>query len=295
MLHRKRLGLFSATAALALMTAAQVFAQSPVVATVGEEEITEADLTAAQAEIGGDFERVPEDQRRIAVLAALIDIKVLAQAAEEATLQDDAQIAATIDFLRDRTLHNAYFAREGVDTVTDEELRARYEQEIAAMEPPQEVRARHILLETEDQARTVIEELQNGADFAELATEKSTGPTAQNGGDLGFFADGQMVPPFSEAAFALEPGAITEEPVQTQFGWHVIKVEEKRQAEPPAYEQVQEQIRRAVLQEKYVGLVGEAREELGVTYVDPAVKQQMDDLKAKADAAAAEMRGGSSN
>ncbi|MER0239872.1 peptidylprolyl isomerase [Fulvimarina sp. MAC8] len=295
MLQSKRLGLISATAAIALMTAAPVFAQSSVVATVGDEEITEADLNAAQNEIGGDFQRVPEDQRRIAVLAALIDIKVLAQAAEEASLQDDAETAATIDFLRDRTLHNAYFAKEGVSTVNDEELRARYDEEISAIEPEEEVHARHILLETEDEAKAVIKELQDGADFAEVAKEKSTGPTGPNGGDLGFFAKGQMVPPFSEAAFALEPGSITTEPVKTEYGWHVIKVEEKRQAEPPSFEQVQDQIRRAVLQEKYVGLVGDAREKLGVTYVDPAVKKQMDELKAKADAAAAEMRGGTAN
>ena len=291
MLQSKRLGLITATAAIALMVSVPVLAQSPVIATVGDEEITEADLNAAQQEIGSDFQRLPEDQRRIAVLAALIDIKVLAQEAEAASMQDDAETAATIDFLRDRTLHNAYFAAEGVNKVSEEELRARYDKEIAAMEPEEEVHARHILLETEDEAKAVIKQLQDGADFVELAKEKSTGPTGPNGGDLGFFSKGQMVPPFAEAAFALEPGSITTEPVQTQYGWHVIKVEEKRQAEPPAFERVQDQVRRAVLQEKYVDLVGEAREKLGVTYVDPTTRDQMDDLKAKADAAASEMRG----
>ncbi|MEN3791663.1 peptidylprolyl isomerase [Fulvimarina sp. MAC3] len=295
MLSSKRLGLISATTAIALMVAGPALAQSPVIATVGDDEITEADLNAAQQEIGSDFQRLPADQQRIAVLAALIDIKALSQEADAASMQDDAATAATIGFLRDRTLHNAYFAKEGVDKVTDDELKARYDKEIAAMEPEEEVHARHILLETEDEAKAVIQELQNGADFVELAKEKSTGPTGPNGGDLGFFAKGQMVPPFAEAAFALEPGSITTEPVKTDYGWHVIKVEEKRQAEPPTFEQVKDQIRRAVLQEKYVALVGDARQKLGVTYVDPAVKQQMDALKAKADEAASQLRGGSEN
>ncbi|MDY8110548.1 peptidylprolyl isomerase [Fulvimarina sp. 2208YS6-2-32] len=287
MAHSKHLGLIAATLAAGLLSGAAAFAQSPVVATVGSEEITEADLAAAQAEIGSDFQRVPEEQRKIAVLAALIDIKALAQEAEKASMQDNPETTATIDFLRDRTLHNAYFAKEGVETVTEEELRARYEKEIAAVEPQEEVHARHILLKSEADAKAVIQELQDGTDFAELAKEKSTGPTGPNGGDLGFFSAGQMVPEFEKAAFALEPGSFTTEPVQTQFGWHVIKVDEKRKAEGPSFEQVQEQIQRVVLQEKYVGLVGKAREELGVTYVDPAVKGQMDELKAQSDAAAA--------
>ncbi|RFC66322.1 peptidylprolyl isomerase [Fulvimarina endophytica] len=288
----KRLGVIAASVAFALLSSVSAYAQSTVVATIGDEDITEADLAAAQSEIGADFQRLPEEQRKLAVLAALIDIKALALEAEKASMQDDEKTAATIDFLKERTLHNAYFAKEGVETVSDEEVRARYDKEISAMEPVEEVHARHILLDNEADARAVIKELQDGADFAELARQRSKGPTGGNGGDLGFFSAGQMVPPFEAAAFALEPGSFTTDPVETQFGWHVIKVEEKRQAEPPTFEEVEDQVRRAVLQEKYVSLVGEAREELGVTYVDPDIKQRMDEMASRANAPAGAEAGG---
>jgi peptidyl-prolyl cis-trans isomerase C len=117
-----------------------------------------------------------------------------------------------------------------VDPVSDADIKARYEQEIAAVPPEEEISARHILLETEEAAKAVIAELDAGKDFAELAKEKSTGPSAAQGGDLGFFTKGRMVPEFEAAAFdALTPGEYGKEPVKTQFGWHVIKVEERRE------------------------------------------------------------------
>ncbi|MCK5934631.1 MAG: peptidylprolyl isomerase [Fulvimarina manganoxydans] len=284
-----RTALLAAILATGTLASAPVLAQSKVIATVGSDEITEADLAAAEAEIGEDFRQVPEEQRRLAVLSALIDIKVLAAEAEKADLQDDPTVAGQLDFLRDRTLHNAFFERNGVDAVTDEELKARYDKEIAALEPREEIHARHILLKTKEEAEAVIAELQNGADFAKVAEEKSTGPSGPNGGDLGFFSAGQMVPEFEKAAFALDPGSITSEPVQTQFGWHVIKVEEKREAQPPSFEEVKDRIRQLVLRDEYLQLVKEARDEMPVEYVDPEMKSQVEaiesEIKARAGSA----------
>ena len=261
---------------------------SAVVATVGDVSITEGDLAAAQNEIGAQFERLPEDQRRLAVLSALIDIKALAQEAEKANLQDEPDVASEIAFQRDRSLHNAFFARNGVAAVTDEDLKARYDAEIGAMPASEEVRARHILVQTKDEAEAAIKRLDEGADFATVAQELSTGPSGPEGGDLGFFSAGQMVPPFEAAAFALEAGEYTKEPVETQFGWHVIRVEEKRQAEPPSFEQVKEQVRQVVLRERYMELVQQARNELTVDYVDPALKQQVEAIENAMQAAPAE-------
>ena len=112
--------------------------------------------------------------------------------------------------------------------------------------------ARHILVKTKEEAEAIIKELDAGADFAKLAKEKSTGPVRPEGGDLGFFSPGQMVPAFEKAAFALKAGKYTKEPVKTQFGWHVIKVEEKRNAPPPEFDQVKDQVRQLVLREKYM-------------------------------------------
>ena len=276
--------------ALALSTAALApawAADSDVVATVGKDKITELDLKAAAAEIGDQFTKLPPDKQKLAVLSAAIDIKALALEAEKAKLQDEPKIAADIDFQRDRTLHNAYFAKNGLTAVTDAELKARYDKEVASMPASEEVHARHILVKSKEDAEAVIKQLDGGADFETVAKEKSTGPSGPQGGDLGFFGPGQMVPAFEKAAFALKPGEYTKQPVQTQFGWHVIKMEGRRAAEKPSFDQVKDQVRQVVLQEKYFTLVQKARETLKVEYVDPAIKKQIDDMeKAAADAAA---------
>ena len=133
----------------------------------------------------------------------------------------------------------------------------------------QEVRARHILVETEDEAKAVEEELKKGADFAELAKKKSKDPGASDGGDLGFFTKDQMVPEFSAVAFALEPGKISD-PVKSQFGWHVIKVEEKRNRKPPDFEQVKAQIETYVTRKAQADYVAKLREAAKVERMDKA-------------------------
>ncbi|UIJ72443.1 peptidyl-prolyl cis-trans isomerase [Aurantimonas sp. HBX-1] len=288
-----RLTLAASAIVLAVLAGPARAADADIVAKVGDAEITEGDLSAAQKEIGAQFQQLPEEQRRLAVLSALIDIKALAQEAEEAKLQDEPAVASEIDFQRDRALHNAFFAKNGVATVTEDELKARYDAEIGAMPATEEVHARHILVKTKEEAQAAIKRLDEGADFATVAKEMSTGPSGPEGGDLGFFRAGQMVPAFEAAAFALEPGQYSKEPVETQFGWHVIRVEEKRQAEPPSYDQVKEQVRQVVLREKYMELVRKARTDLTVEYVDPALKQQIEAIEgamepAPADAPAAE-------
>ena len=252
-----------------------------VVARIGTSDITEADLAAAEADLGPQFQQLPPEQRRIAVLSALIDIRSLSLEAEAAGLEDDALVQRRIAFLRDRALHNAYFETNGVAAITDEELRARYEAEVSATEPVEEINARHILVPTREDADAVIAELQGGKPFAEIATERSTdtGSGAQ-GGDLGWFSAGQMVPAFEAAASALEPGSYTQEPVETQFGWHIIEVLEKRQAEPPAFEQVRDQVRQLVMREKYIAMVQAARANLNVEYIDPAVGAQIEAMEA---------------
>ena len=270
-----------------------IAADSDVVATVGKDKITQLDLQAAAAEIGEQFTKLPPDKQKLAVLSATIDIKALAQEAEKAKLQDEPKVAAEIEFQRDRTLHNAYFAKNGVSTVTDDELKARYDKEVAALPTTEEVHARHILLKTKEEAEAVIKQLDGGADFETVAKEKSTGPSGPKGGDLGFFGPGQMVPAFEKAAFALKDGEYTEQPVQTQFGWHVIKVEGRKPAEKPTFEQVKDQVRQVVMQEKYLALVQSARKNLKVEYVDPAIKKQVNDMeKAAEDAAAGKSEAG---
>lgn len=260
-------------------------APDSVVARIGGKDLTEADVDAAAQEIGAQFGQLPPEQRRLATISALIDVKALAAKAEAEGLQDEAAVARQIDFLRDRVLHNAYFEKHGVSAITEDELLARYEAEKARFVPQDEVHARHILVDTKEEADSIIARLDKGETFADLARELSKDPSSQNGGDLGTFGKGRMVPAFEEAAFALEPGKHSETPVETQFGWHVIEVVEKGKSAFPPFEQVREQARQVVMRDKYVEMLEKAREELKVDYVDPELKSQIDALEAGADAA----------
>ncbi|MGI9464977.1 MAG: peptidylprolyl isomerase, partial [Aestuariivirgaceae bacterium] len=156
-------------------------------------------------------------------------------------------------------LRDAYVENNVTSKITDEQVRARYDDVIGKQPAETEIRARHILSKTEDEAKAIIAELDKGGDFAELAKAKSTGPSGPRGGDLGFFGKGQMVPQFEKAAFALEPGAHSPAPVQTQFGWHVIKIEESREKPKPAFDTVKDQVRNAIAGERIQAALQELR------------------------------------
>lgn len=248
----------------------------PVVATVAGVEVRASELALAEGDLDPQFARLPDEQRRVAALAAVIDIKTLARKAEAEKLDETEEFKRQMAFQRDRALHNAIFKAQVVDPVSEADLKARYEKEIAAVPPEEEISARHILVETEEAAKALIAELDGGKDFAELAKEKSTGPSAAQGGDLGFFTKGRMVPEFEAVAFTLQPGEYSKEPVKTQFGWHVIKVEERREQAPPAFEEVADQVRQVVMRERYGDLIREARSETEINVLDPDLKAAYD-------------------
>lgn len=275
--------IIAATAlALGLAVASPALAQNDdaVVAKVGDQVITERDLALATADLAEQFAQVPEEQRKAAILNALIDVKLLAKKGEEAGIEQNPAFVARMKFLRERALHNQYFQDNALNKVTDEEVKARYDKEVAAMPAEQEVRAMHILVKTQAEAEEIIKELDAGKDFAALAKEKSTDPSAAaNGGDLGFFAKGQMVPEFEAAAFALKPGEYTKTPVQTQFGFHVIRKEEERTVPPPEFKDVEGQVRQIVVREKYAKLVEDARKAATIEVTDPELKKQLDAIQ----------------
>ncbi|MEO0547813.1 MAG: peptidylprolyl isomerase, partial [Pseudomonadota bacterium] len=157
-------------------------------------------------------------------------------------------------------------------SVDEASMKARYDKEIGSATPEQEVSARHILVKTEEEAKSIIAELDGGADFVELAKTKSTGPSGPKGGELGFFGKGRMVPEFETAAFALEKGAYTKEPVKSQFGYHVIRVDDKRDKPLPSYEASKQQLRQVMLSEAYAAAVKAAREEVGAEVLDDSLK-----------------------
>lgn len=264
---------------LAMPASAQEAKPDSVVARVNGVEVTERELALAEVDLLEQFSQVPADRRRGMILNALLDIKVLALAAEEAGLADEANFKAQMAFNRARTLHNNYFQSNALDKISDEDMKKRYDIEIKNFPKTREIRARHILVETEEAAKAIISELDGGADFVELAKEKSTGPSGPQGGDLGYFGRGQMVPEFETAAFDLETGSYTKEPVKSQFGFHVIMKEDERDSQPPSFEQVQGQIRQALARERYFKLTQDARSTYEVEVVDEELKKQIDSLQ----------------
>jgi peptidyl-prolyl cis-trans isomerase C len=266
------------TAAAQETPAAQPEAASPetVVATVNGEQVTEADLEIAMADLDQQFSQLPAEQRRAAALSAIIEIKLLSTAAEEEGIADSDEFERRMEFLRERALHSAYIDQQISGQITEEQLRARYEEEVGKLPASEEVHARHILVETEEEAKAIIKQLDEGGDFEAIAKEKSTDGAAAQGGDLGYFGPGQMVPEFEQAAFAMEPGSHSAEPVKTQFGFHVIKVEDKRAKAPPAFEQVSEQFRSLILRENYVSTVSDLREAAEIEIEDPALAEAIE-------------------
>lgn len=252
-------------------------APETVVATVGGEEITEADLSFAAEDLAQDLAQMPAEERRAFLLRVLIDMKVMAGAAETAGMDQTELFAQRLNYLKERALRRAYFADAIAGQVTEEAVRAEYDKVVADFQPQEEVRARHILVETKEEADAIKAELDAGGDFATIAQEKSIDPgSGANGGDLGFFAKGMMVPEFETAVFALaNPGDVSA-PVQSQFGWHIIKLEEKRESSPPAFEQVAPQIQQQVLMRVFNEKVEELMAGVTVEVTDPELKATMD-------------------
>ncbi len=280
-----RLAAILAVGAALAFTARGYADDTKLLAKIGSAEITEAEANMAAVDLDPQFAKLPPEQRRLAAISALIDIKAMALKGAEGKLDATDSFKTRMSFLHDRALHNAYFESEVISKITDEEVRARYDKELAATPPQNEIRARHILVKTIEEAQDVIKQLDGGASFEELAKAKSTDGAAQNGGDLGYFSSGQMVPEFEKAALALDIGAYTKEPVQTQFGFHVVKVEDKRAKAQPEFDKVKDQVRNIVLQENYVKSVKAIRDELKVEYVDAELKKAFEEAEAAQKAA----------
>lgn len=270
-----RIGLMTGIASLTML-APTAQAQEGIIAKVGDIEITARELAFAEADLGKQYSHLSGAAKKVAILRALIDIEVLASLAEKEGLANGEGFRARMQFLRSRALHNGYFQNFVLAKITDEDVKARYEKEVSATASEVEIKARHILVKTKEEAEAVIKELDEGKDFAELAKEKSTGPSGTNGGDLGFFGKGQMVPSFEKAVFAMENGSYSKEPVQTDFGFHVIKREEDRTSAPPKFEEVKDQVRQLVMRELYKEIAQTAREAVDIVIMDKDLKAQYD-------------------
>jgi peptidyl-prolyl cis-trans isomerase C len=172
----------------------------------------------------------------------VIDLKIGTLAAEAAKLSDNQAVQRRLAYMRQKTLVDEYLEREVKKAITPDSVRKFYDETVKTLKPEEEVRARHILVESEDEIKKIAARLKTGEDFVKLAGEISKDPgSKKEGGDLGFFTRDRMVAPFADAAFRLQPGQVSE-PVKTQFGWHIIRLEEKRMQPVPPFEQMKEQV-----------------------------------------------------
>ncbi len=246
-----------------VVAATAAIAEDKIVARVDGTAIYESEIKFANNELKSQLDKIPQSDRRKLVIKYLVDRTLLIAAAKKAKTDQTEGFARRQNYYKERAYRDVYF--ENATRVSKADARAFYDEQIKLRKPQPEMRARHILVKTEDEAKAVIKEIEGGADFAELAKKKSTGPSNVRGGDLGYFGEGQMVPAFSAAVSAMKKGEISK-PVKTRFGWHVIKLEDKRIRPAPAFDDVAEEItkllKRSKAGELIVGLRKKAKIEI---------------------------------
>ena len=265
----------------ALLWTSFAHAEDKVMATINGKAITAADLAVADGEIGADMGSMPPDQKRMSLIEFLIDNQLFAEAAEGEKLAQGPDYETRITYLKRRALRELYFDKVLKASVSDADAKKMYDDQVKLIKPEEEVSARHILVETEDKAKELKEKLKGGGDFVALAKENSKDPgSKETGGDLGYFGHGQMVPQFEEAVFKMAKGDVSD-PIKTQFGWHLIKLEDKRTKQPPAFDIVKDRIIQSMLLKKAQESAASLRAKAKIEFVDADLKKAIDD-RAKA-------------
>ena len=269
--------IFIVALALVFLSGPDAVAQNQIsegtVATVDGIAITYNDVSLVEDELMAVYGQLPEEQRFQTLVGYMVNRILASEAAKEAGLENDADVAKIKAFMERKALQDVYIAKMLMERVREEDVTAYYDKEIKNGPVEEEVRARHILLDNREAADAVVADLENGADFAALAKERSKGPSGPSGGDLGYFSKQSMVPAFSDAAFKLAAGD-TSPPVQTQFGWHVIRVEDRRNRPPPLFDQVRDQIYQLLISEAQRDIYDEMRAKASVDLVDmPGVSE----------------------
>jgi len=239
-----------------------------VIAKVSGVEIRESDLAMAEEDMGQQAQQLEGDAKRDALVGYLADVIIVSKAAEAKKLTEQKEFKSRIAFIRNKLAMEMLLVEEGKAASTDAAMKKVYEEAVQKAGPEQEVRARHILVPTEEEAKAVLAEVKKGTDFAELAKQKSKDPgAAAEGGDLGYFGKAQMVPEFAEVAFKLNKGEVSD-PVKTQFGWHIIKVEDKRTKPVPEFDKVKDQIETYVTRKAQADYIHKLQETAKIERLD---------------------------
>ncbi|KDU96868.1 peptidylprolyl isomerase [Komagataeibacter rhaeticus AF1] len=245
--------------------------QNPVLASVNGQDIRLNDVRQAMASMPEQLRKLPDNIIVPILLNQLVDQRAIQIAAAKAGLDKQPDVQQQMQQAAQNALQNAYLSAQVAPTLTDEAVKTYYDQNYANKPGAEEVHARHILVKSEAEANDIIRQLKAGADFGQLATKLSTDPGSakQNGGDLGWFKKGDMLPTFWDAASAMQPNSFSQTPVHTQYGWHVIQVLGKRTAPTPTLDAMRDQIRQKLIQEGVQKAVSNALSQVKVVRFGP--------------------------
>ncbi|MEM6811906.1 MAG: peptidylprolyl isomerase [Pseudomonadota bacterium] len=241
---------------------------NPVVATVDGNDITRVDVYRFIQTMPANVQQLPAAAVYPMAMEQVINTRIVQNKAQEANIEESEAFQNELNVAKQQLARNVYLQQEVSKEITEDKLQKAYKDLVKEIPEVEERRARHILVETESKAQAVIERLNAGGDFEELAKELSTGPTGPRGGDLGYFAANEMVPEFSEKVFSMKSGETTSEPVQTQFGFHVIKLEDVRERPAPTFEQVRGNLEAELRREILADLLQEWREDTKIVQFD---------------------------
>lgn len=274
-----RLFFFAAMVALATPSFAQT---DPVVAKVNGAEIRQSDLAAAEEDLGAQaaqLAQMPADAKREYLIGYVTDMMLVSKAAEAKKIGDTPEFKKKLALMRTKLLTESFLEQQAKAAATDAEMKKVYDEAIKQVTPEEEVSARHILIradssdekavkDAETKIKAVAERIKKGEDFAKVAGEVTEDPSGKtNGGDLGFFTKEHMVPEFADVAYKLDKGQVSD-PVKTQFGWHIIKVDDKRKKPAPTFEQVKDQVASFVVRKAQAEMITKLRADAKVEKFD---------------------------
>jgi peptidyl-prolyl cis-trans isomerase C len=287
-----------AASAFVVLGAWPAQAEDKVIIVVNGHEIKTSEVEIAAEDISVQLGDLPAKLRYPFLVEYLVERHLLAQAAVKQGVADTEEYKQRLAFYQAKALRDAYFNSNIKPSITDEEVKAAYDKEAAKVKISERVRARHILVQTEKEAKDVLARLNKGEKFEDIAKQVSLDGSKDYGGDLGYFSSEEMVPEFSKAAFALKTGEISQ-PIKTDYGWHVIKLEDRKQGGAQPFDQLKAGIKAVLMRKKVQDAVTELRKQAKIEIIDPDLKklqemgeQKIEEMKKKKQQPAANQEGG---
>lgn len=271
------------TSGLDIKNAVDQVNDKEVIAIINGHKVTREDLNALVGNLDQNIMRLSPEKRLVAALRDYVNTLAFAKGAEQDGLDKTQDFTKMMSLAKSEVLQKLFINKEIMDKITEDDIKKRYEKEISVLPREQEVHARHIIVRTKAEAEAIIKRLDAGEDFSKIAKTSSTDGSSAVGGDLGYFSKGQMVEPFEKAAFSLKVGTYTHTPVQTPFGWHIIKVEDKRMKKLPSLEDMHDALRNLIAVDRYSELLKKLRSKIDIKIPNKDIAKQLAEWDKTAD------------